>query len=305
MDFWFLEMSNRKAIILDLDGTIYNWVDFFAPSFRAMVHVLSRLTRLDEEVIIQSFKRVYQAHNTLEYSFSVQELDIWESLQWPKEDIEEKAVKAARGAFRRVRKKHLSLYPGIKETLQWAKSQGLIIIAYTDSPRIQAEMRLKFLRTDNLFNRLHSLQDSNLPEGSDIPEDVINKMRAGKYSSKITIKSQFGPQDVKPSPETLRSLLNEFQLTPPNTYLVGDSIQKDIAGAQEVGIIDIWARYKNYSSKTKNIETILKITPWTKEQIAKSKEASQVIKPTYIIDSFAEIKEIIGNQRPSQLKLPL
>ena len=68
--------ANTKVLITDLDNTIYNWVDFFAPSFRAMLGEMVHLTSLDEDTLISSFQRVYQRHGTSEYSFAIEELDL-------------------------------------------------------------------------------------------------------------------------------------------------------------------------------------------------------------------------------------
>ena len=151
-----MKKYTKLALISDLDGTLYNWVDFYAPSFRAMVHVLGRITKLDEKRIMESFRQVYLKHKSVEYAFAIQELDIWESLKWTNEEIMENAVKPARVAFGMARSKNLRLFPHVKETLQWAKTEGLLVIAYSNSPRIQAEMRLKYLHIGRFFDELWS-----------------------------------------------------------------------------------------------------------------------------------------------------
>lgn len=297
-------MPEKRALIVDLDGTIYNWLDFFAPSFRAMVHVLARITQLDEDTIIESFRQVYQRHKSVEYGFSVQELDIWESLKWSPEDIEEKAVKKARGAFRRVREKHFRLYPNVKETLQWARDERLLIIGLSDAPEFQVDRRLKVLRIDRFFDSLHSWKGYDVPDHA--LKEVLERLEAGEYpESRVSCLKSFDLSGTKPNPETLRSILREFQLSPENVYLVGDSLWKDIGVAQKVGVHDIWARYATQATNKKNIETLLRITPWTEEALAKSQEAKHLITPTYIIDDFSEIKAIIGSRRPTQLTLPI
>lgn len=50
----------RPILITDLDNTLYNWVDYFAPSFRGMVHAISREMNLDEEKIYSGFKEVFK-----------------------------------------------------------------------------------------------------------------------------------------------------------------------------------------------------------------------------------------------------
>ena len=292
-------MSDSRGLILDLDGTIYDWVDFFAPCFRAMVHVLARVTELDEDVITGSFRRVYQKYSSVEYYFSIQELDIWSTLKWSREKIEEKAVKPARGAFRRVRQKRLHLYPNVRDTLIWAQKERLLIIAYSDAPEFQAQARLKYLRIDRFFDLLLSWKGHGVPEHA--LSDVHTRMKEGTYRWRIPSTRYRGLADAKPNPDILTSVLREFQLLPENTYLVGDSLWKDIYAAQQVGMNDIWAEYGRVINERKNLDTILRITPWTEEMLAKNQAASDEIHPTYVIKDFAEVISIIGTTRPAQL----
>src|SRR5689334_10800455 len=114
-------MSDRIALITDLDGTIYDWADFFVPSFRLMIESLVNSTGLDEDTIIEAFRRVYLKHKTVEYPFDIEELDIWSSIGWSTEEIHERGVRPAQEAFEVARVKNLHLYPHVMETLQWAK----------------------------------------------------------------------------------------------------------------------------------------------------------------------------------------
>jgi FMN phosphatase YigB (HAD superfamily) len=289
----------RRALITDMDGTIYNWTDFFAPSFRAMVHVLARVTLLEEERLIQSFREVYVKYKSVEYPFVIQELDIWRQLNWSTEEIQEKAVKPARVAFRKTRDKHLQLYPNVRETLKWIKAEGLLLIAYTDAPAFQAEMRLKVLRVDYLFDDLFSWDpEFVLPPPGHLPEGIREK----QYRSRLHSKDLFSLEGIKPNPSTLKAILEKHRLELQNVYMVGDSLWKDIGLAQALGVCDIWARYGKTSNE-RNRETMKLITPWTETDIDKNKTARDIIYPSYTIDDFAEITSIIGSWRPSQLRL--
>ena len=97
----------KVLIITDLDNTLYNWVDYFAPSFRGMVHALSKKSGVEEDLLIQEFRHVYNRHRSIEYSFSVQELNVFKDKS--SEEIQE-LIKTAKGAFSRVRGKKLELY---------------------------------------------------------------------------------------------------------------------------------------------------------------------------------------------------
>lgn len=289
----------RLALISDLDGTLYNWVDFYAPSFRAMVHVLARVTKLDEKTIIESFRQVYMKHKTVEYAFAIQELDIWESLKWSSDEVKEDAVEPARAAFRMARRKNLRLFPHVKETLEWAKTSGLLVIAYSNSPRIQAEMRLKYLRIDRFFDELWSWYDAEIPQNA--PEEVLNKHQIGKYNIASLRKNGFSLSQAKPNPEVLQSMLARYHLSPERTYIVGDNLHTDISMARQVNACDIWARYGRVR-QDKNLNTLRQITPWSDEEMARNKDSKRTVRPTYVIDDFAEIKGIIGS---GQLPLPI
>jgi len=287
-------MSDKKGLILDLDNTLYNWIDFFATSFRAMVHTIGRTTGLDEDAITDSFRRVYLKHNTVEYSFAIQELDVLANLGLSPLEIQQKIVRPAKSAFSRTRSKHLKLYPHVKETLQWAKNEGIVVVGFTDLVLIHAEMRLKFLRVDHLFDALFSWCVDEIP--SYASEEVKSKAIAGKYSSRIPIKHELYEFQLKPNTAGLRIVLDRLQLSAKSTYLVGDNLWKDISLAQAVGVKDIWARYGRYL-EGKNLETLKKITPWSGADITKYEKAKSEVTPTYTIDDFSEIKSIIGSRQ--------
>src|SRR4051812_6260961 len=73
-------MGYQHVLLTDVDNTLYNWVDFFAPSFRAMLHVLARECAIHEEELTQQFKDVYVKYGSLEYRYSIQKLSICKDL---------------------------------------------------------------------------------------------------------------------------------------------------------------------------------------------------------------------------------
>jgi phosphoglycolate phosphatase-like HAD superfamily hydrolase len=265
-----------------------------------MVHVLARETSLDEDSITESFRRVYRKHGALEYSYSVQELDIWTSLGWPPEKVMNEAVRKARGAFRRVRDKHLHLFPHVKETLQWAKGEGILVFAYTDAPGYQAHKRLRKLYIERSIDYLVLFRDFGVPDSA--PEDVLAKR--GLPPSHIK-EERFILPERKPDPAPLLRLMEKYDLDPNNTYVVGDSLELDVLLAQKAGVVDIWARYGKSSAEPKNIQTIQRISTYTEEEAERYRQLRESVKPTHIIDGFSEIETIIGSRQPKQLPLTL
>ena len=293
-------MADRQALFTDLDGTLYNWVDFFAPSFRAMVHVLARETSLDEDRIMESFRRVYVTHGTLEYSYSVQELDIWKDLNWPADRVMKDAVRKARGAFRRVRDKHLQLFPHVKETLSWAREEKILVFAYTNAPRYHAHKRLRKLHLDRMVDCLVFFRDIGVPVHA--PEDVLAKKE--EPPSDIKCEEHFTLAERKPDPTPIHRLLVKYELDPKATFMVGDSLEHDVLLAQTAGIVDVWASYGNLAAKKENLVTIQRISTLTEEEGERNRALRIHVKPTHTIDDFSELKSIIGSRMPRQLTFP-
>ncbi|MBK9924175.1 MAG: HAD family hydrolase [Anaerolineales bacterium] len=289
-------MNTKKALFTDLDDTLYSWIDSFAPSFRAMVHVLHKKTQIEEEKLIESFRKVYNKRKTLDYSFVIQELDIWEELGWSKEKVISDAVKDARGAVSRVRSHHFALYNGVRDTLKWLKSENVFVIAYTNSPGYIAERRLKKLQIDTYIDCLAFFYDYEIPK--DVPSDVQEARKSGKPKSSIRCKERFDNLK-KPDPRPIYSLIEKHHLDAAKTYLIGDSIENDVYMAQQAGIFDIWAQYGTINHNPKDIETIKRISTISEQDRKRNLELREMTKPKFTVSNFAEIKDIIGSNQLS------
>src|SRR6266852_8549532 len=161
-----------RVVITDLDNTLYNWVDYYVPSFLAMVDELSRITRIDVETLKASFKRVHERYRTTEYSFAIQELDILKKMNngLTGRDVNEIFGSAIR-QFRETRKRTLHLYDSVATTLRTLHDRGKRIAAVTESLEFHACYRLKQLAIDQFFDALVAPPDHGFPGGT-TPEDV-------------------------------------------------------------------------------------------------------------------------------------
>lgn len=280
--------TDRPLLITDLDNTIYNWVDFYAPSFRAMVHVLSREMTLEEDAIIDEFRVVYRDMGSLEYSFSVQELP---SVRSRADDEVSRLVAIAKGAFSRVREAHLKPYPGVKETLTWLLREGVVIVGATNAPIHQAEQRLKHLFLDRCFSGLAGWQGHAVPGGIPLTDAIKQREADGKYRSHIEVLWPLPQSELKPSSAGYLHIIEEVGASPESTYVVGDSLYKDLRPALEVGATGIWARYGGDFQK-KNFDTLLRITHWSSDKVSAVYD-EQAIEPQYTINSFSELQTII------------
>lgn len=318
------DYHNNQCVITDLDNTLYDWVEAFIPAFRAMVHVLTRITGVSEEDLYRSFKVVYAKHQSLEYPFAIQELEVLENQRLSEQELKEKIIHPARIAFSRTRDKRLQLYPNVKQTLHWLKAQGFIIIGLTDTNLYQAERRLQHLHIDRFFDHLISRKNFELSEQareyikrklidnttknsphiqlelfrSEYPTNSPIDLNLDK--SILNIKNtQLEPGALKPATDSFEIIATLYQLNPELTYLVGDNLWKDISLAQKVGVNDIWARYGKHQD-SKNLDTLRLITYWSERDISCNKRAEQNIKPKYTIEDFSQIRSIVN---PRQMTL--
>lgn len=282
-----------QLLITDLDNTLYNWIDYFAPSFRGMVHAIAREMKVSEQELYDGFKEVYKSRESLEYSFSIQELPFIN--RYSSEEIE-KFVNLGKIVFSRVRDSNLKIYDGVKETLEELTNRGVFIVAVTNAPIYHGEARLKQLRIDKYFWGIAGWEGHQIPDDA-YTEKISHKSQEGKYQSRY-IQKRWGyhKNDIKPNPNSYLEILNELKISHKSTYVIGDSMLKDLIPANEIGAKSIWAKYGTHFRKD-NFETILKITHW-EENTVKSAYDEKSFEPDYTVNnSFSELLEIIPDPR--------
>lgn len=284
-------------VLTDLDNTIYNWVDFFAPSFRAMVQVLNRETSIEEKVIIEDFKQVYQNRGSLEYAFSIQELQLCQHMH--EAQICE-LVRKAKDAFSRVRQINLLPYPAVKETLIWAMNKGIKVVGVTNSPLFHAMRRLGQLNLDGLFYGLAGWEGYEVPETYSWTRSIKERAGQGGYKTQIKRLWSLTEEELKPNPIGYLRILTELRTSHKITYIVGDSLSKDIQPALDIGAIAVWAKYGEVFDN-KNFETLLQITHWSEEKIDSVYNVKD-INPAFTISSFSELMKIVETPQADMFK---
>lgn len=284
--------SKIRLIITDLDNTLYNWVDFYVPSFLAMLETIHRISGVDEETLKASLKKVHETHRTSEYAFAIEELEILRKVEvgrssaeilqkyWPAVEI-----------FRQTRKKTLTLYPAVRSTLKTLRAQGRQIVAHTDSIGFYAFRRLRSLGIEELFDGICAPADHGFPK--DIPLESLRTQPAEQYKTLIPVEIPLRPELRKPNPDVLRTILTTFAVEPAAALFIGDSIGRDVVMAQECGVLDVYAKYGNEYDPA-HYEQLKKITYWTDAEIKREAQARpRTTKPSFTIDSFPDLLEII------------
>ncbi len=283
-----------KLVIVDIDNTIYNWVDFYVPCFNVMVKELVQLTGIDEQALRKSFKRVHQKHKTAEYAFSIEELDVFSEsnagLTIP--EILQKYNPAIK-AFRSMRKKTLHLYDNVIETLEKLRSKGKKMVAHTDAMMFYAVYRVKELGVERFFDGIVAPRDHGLPKG--VRPGDVRFHSDEKYETIIPFKKELEPEIVKPNPECLNEILHNFNVKGNEAVYVGDSLHKDVYMAQRCGVHDVYAEYgRQYDANY--YRQLVEITYWTDEEVARELELKALsISPSFKIQRFSDLIGVIQN----------
>jgi phosphoglycolate phosphatase len=281
-----------RAVVTDLDNTLYPWVDYIVPSLEAMVASLAATTGLPRIRIVQSLKAVYAQHESNEYPFAIQESDLFQPYERDFASFDALVIKPAQRAFKEARRRFLRPYPGVRAALERIRERGVNLIALTDAPRNAVELRLKMLELDGLFDAVYTLKGYDLPENVD-PE-IRRRDAAGHYRSAKTQVVELPRSAEKPSPDGLRRVLADFGLAGSEVVYVGDNPKKDMPLAQACGALGVWAEYGTYvSGEYRERLAVISAQAVTRRHVAEESPARWPL----AISSFTQVLEILDGAR--------
>lgn len=78
--------------------------------------------------------------------------------------------------------------------------------------------------------------------GSEMQRGKIERFGLVPYFDCILIEGEFGAG--KPDESVFRHMLEQFDVAASDTWMVGDDLQRDIAGAQALGMVTIWVDWR-------------------------------------------------------------
>jgi FMN phosphatase YigB (HAD superfamily) len=280
-------MSSR-ALITDLDNTLYDWVTFFSRAFDAMVRELTRILSVEREVLLAEFREIHQRHGSTETPWAALELPSARR-KFPQASSSDLAqhLDSAFKAFSAERKQHLVLYPGVAHTLECLANNGVAIIGHTEALAINAFYRLTLLEIINLFTRLYTIEGQNIHHPS--PE------RLRSFPPPNLIRS-LPSSERKPNPDVLLDICRREGVDPHECLYIGDSLTKDVAMSKQAGVRAVWARYgTNYDPIL--WDSIVEVSHWTAADVRRESELKQAfrnVRPDFVIDRFDELLPLFG-----------
>jgi phosphoglycolate phosphatase len=280
-----------RAVVTDLDNTLYPWVDYIVPSLEAMVASLAATTGLPRIRIVQALKAVYSKYESNEYPFAIQESGIFEPYAADFDSFNALVLRPARDAFKAARDRFLKPYPGVRETLDALRARGLRVVGLTDAPRNAAELRLKTLKLDGHFDAIYTLPGYPLPENVD-PE-IRRKEEAGHYRSRTPVVEL--PHDAeKPSASGLARILRDFDLPGTEVVYVGDNVKKDMPLAEACGALGVWAEYGTYvSGEYRERLSVISAKSVTRRHVAEETPQRWPLS----ISSFTQVLDVVDGAR--------
>ena len=194
-----------KAVIFDLDNTLLDFMKMKEYAVKAAIAgMIEAGLDIDNE----------KSYNTI---VSIYEKEGWENqqvfnyfLDRTVGEVNNKYLAAAIVAYRRAREANLLLYPNVNHTLVELMKMGIKLAVVSDAPSREAWMRIYYLNLHHHFDIVLTFDDTNAR---------------------------------KPSPIPFQMALKELNTDPNETLMVGDWPERDVAGANNLGIRTIFARY--------------------------------------------------------------
>ena len=194
-----------KAVIFDLDNTLLDFMKMKEYAVKAAIAgMIEAGLNIDDE---ESYKTIV----------SIYEEEGWENqqifnyfLDRTVGEVNNKYLAAAIVAYRRAREANLLLYPNVNHTLVELMKAGIKLAVVSDAPSREAWMRIYYLNLHHHFDFVLTFDDTNAR---------------------------------KPSPIPFQMALKELKTEPSETLMVGDWPERDVAGANNLGIRTIFARY--------------------------------------------------------------
>ena len=194
-----------KGIIFDLDNTLLDFMKMKEESVCAAIDAMieAGLTIGKDD----AKARIYAIYE--EQGIEFQEV-FDQFLMEVQGAINYKILSAGIVEYRRAREATLAAYPHVTYTLIKLIKLGLKLAVLSDAPGKQAWLRLSYLNLHHFFDTVVTLDDTG---------------------------------HLKPSELPFRKALEMMDLQPDEVLMVGDWPERDMAGAKNLGIRTVFARY--------------------------------------------------------------
>ena len=194
-----------KGVVFDLDNTLLDFMLMKEFAVKAAVKGMIEAGLLVDED--QSYREIIAIYE--EFGWENQQVfDVF--LEKQVGYVEHKFLAAGIVAYRRAREANLMAYPNVNKTLMALTKAGIKLGVVSDAPSREAWLRIYYLNLYHFFDVVITFDDSG---------------------------------ERKPSKVPFKMSLEALQLEPKETIMVGDWPERDVVGAQQIGMKTAFARY--------------------------------------------------------------
>ncbi len=206
-----------RAVIFDLDNTL---VDFMKMKRRAIEEAIPAMIDAGLQLSVEDSNKIIDEiykERGIEYQ---QVFDAF--LQRVLKKVDYKILSAGIVAYRRAREAALIPYPHVYSTLNKLLKLGIKMGIVSDAPAKEAWLRLAYLNFHHIVDAVVTFEDTG---------------------------------QRKPHSAPFLAILDKMNVKPAESIMVGDWVERDIIGAEKVGMKTAFARYGDtFDTKSHNAD---------------------------------------------------
>ena len=194
-----------KGVVFDLDNTLLDFMKMKEFAVKAAIKgMIEAGLKVNEDKSYIEINSIYE-----EFGWENQKVfDVF--LKKTIGHVDNKFLAAGIVAYRRAREANLMAYPNVNKTLLALSKSGIKLGVVSDAPSREAWMRIYYLNLYHYFDVVITFDDSG---------------------------------ERKPSPIPFQLALDGMGLRPEETIMIGDWPERDVVGAQQIGMKTAFARY--------------------------------------------------------------
>ena len=194
-----------KGVVFDLDNTLLDFMKMKEFAVKAAIKGMI------EAGLIVNEDKSYNEINSIYEEFGWENQKVFDVfLEKSIGHVDNKFLAAGIVAYRRAREANLMAYPNVNKTLLALSKSGIKLGVVSDAPSREAWMRIYYLNLYHYFDVVITYDDSG---------------------------------ERKPSPIPFQLALDGMGLRPEETIMIGDWPERDVVGAQQIGMKTAFARY--------------------------------------------------------------
>ncbi len=194
-----------KGVVFDLDNTLLDFMKMKEFAVKAAIKgMIEAGLKVNEDKSYIEINSIYE-----EFGWENQKVfDVF--LEKTIGHVDNKFLAAGIVAYRRAREANLMAYPNVNKTLLALSKSGIKLGVVSDAPSREAWMRIYYLNLHHYFDVVITYDDSG---------------------------------ERKPSPKPFQLALDGMGLRPEESIMIGDWPERDVFGAQQIGMKTAFARY--------------------------------------------------------------